>query len=101
MPEPGKLNIAGGEFEIDAATVAQGLRLDISNLKEGLKDGGITCRVERGEEADAGRFRVTFFSENCEFRLITDSGGRVVQRSVINFGAAARNRRQKTDKIVS
>ena len=46
-----------------------------------MREGRITSRFERGEGADAGRFRVTFFHGRRRVRLTLDGDGSVLQRS--------------------
>ena len=46
-----------------------------------MRQGRITSRFERGEGADAGRFRVTFFHGPRRVRLTLDGDGPVLQRS--------------------
>jgi len=86
MPDPARMIIAGGDIEIDAEMVAKGLKMDVACLQGDMRNGQVTCRLEQGIEADAGRFRLTFFSGTCEFRLVADAEGAVLQSSVVNFG---------------
>lgn len=80
------VEFADGAIEIDATIVAQGLGISPSLLLERLRDGKVTSRCERGVDADSGRYRVTFFSENRRLRLVVDESGAIVQRSTIDFG---------------
>jgi hypothetical protein len=79
------------EFEedtirVDVTIVAKGIGIDPSLVLERMREGKLTSRCERGIEEDAGRYRLTFFSDNRRFRLIVDDQGNVVQRSTVDFG---------------
>jgi hypothetical protein len=79
------------EFEedtirVDVTIVAKGIGIDPSLVLEHMREGKLTSRCERGIEEDAGRYRLTFFSDNRRFRLIVDDQGHVVQRSTLDFG---------------
>lgn len=79
------IKFEGGVFEIEAGTIASGLEMDASLLKQRMRDGTITSRCERGVDSDQGRYRLTFFTEQRRLRLIVDQSGNVIQRSTINF----------------
>jgi hypothetical protein len=81
-----RINNQDGDIEIDADALAEGLKTDVTKLRSGLRTGSITSRCERGVGEDEGRFRLTFFSDQIQFRLIVDKGGTVLQSSIINFG---------------
>ena len=69
------IEIGENLVQIDAATVAEGLKIDEPALRAGMRDGTITSRLERGAEDDAGRLRLTFFSQNRRLRIVIDVGG--------------------------
>jgi hypothetical protein len=81
----GMIEFQDGAIQIDATIIAEGLAIDPSVVQERIREGRITSRCERGIEQDEGRYRLTFFTENRRFRLVTDTMGNVVQRSTINF----------------
>ena len=72
--------------QIDAAIVAEGLGLAPSVLQEEMRAGRITSLAERGVDDDAGRHRLTFFSDHRRFRVVIDQTGAIIQRSAIDFG---------------
>ena len=80
------LSILDGAIEVDATIVAEGLGIAPPLLLERLRDGTVTSRCERGVDADAGRYRLTFFGESRRLRLVVDETGAIVQRSTIDFG---------------
>lgn len=76
-----KLATTPDGFEIAAADLGSLLDLAEAEVRAAMRGGRITSRIERGEGEDAGRFRVTFFSEQRRVRLIVDDEGTVLQQS--------------------
>lgn len=74
------------EVQVDAAIIGKGLGVDPSVVQPLIREGKIASRHERGEGADAGRLRLTFFLGNRRFQLVVDDAGRIIQRSAIDFG---------------
>lgn len=81
-----KVEIADGEFLIDAAVIAKLLGVEARDVPALMREGAITGRTERGEDADAGLHRLTFFFRNRRARVFVDSEGRIVRRTAIDFG---------------
>ncbi len=75
-----------GGVTVDAALVAEGLRLRPDAVPSMLRDGSITCRFERGTGEDDGRVRLTFWHGNLRFRVIVDGAGQVLQRLRLDHG---------------
>ena len=67
-------------IEVDAAIVAAGLGLDIDAFRTLMGDGQITRLCERGVDADAGLWRVTFHYQAKRIRLVVDAAGNVIDR---------------------
>lgn len=80
------VEISDDAIAVDAAALARELRLSPDEVRNHMRAGTITCVCERGEDEDAGRYRLTFFHEGRRLRLIVEDTGRVVQRSLIDFG---------------
>ncbi len=80
------LEFEDGAIQVDASIVATGLGIGPTLLLERMRQGKITSLCERGIDADSGRYRLTFFSENRRFSLTVDESGIIIQRSVIDFG---------------
>ena len=59
-----------GEVQIDATVIGNGLGVNAAEVQPLIRDGKITSRHERGEAADAGRSRLTFFLGNRRFHVI-------------------------------
>ena len=75
-----------GIISIDAAVVGRGLDVGPSLVQSWMREGKITVLSERGVDADAGPYRLTFFHENRRFRLVVDEEGNAIQRSTVDFG---------------
>jgi hypothetical protein len=75
-----------GAVQIDATIIGEGLGIEPSLVQARMREGKITSRYERGVDEDAGRHRLTFFSDSRRLSLIFDEAGNVVQRSVVDFG---------------
>lgn len=80
------LEFEDGAIQVDASIVATVLGIGPTLLLERMRQGKITSLCERGIDADSGRYRLTFFSENRRFSLTVDESGIIIQRSVIDFG---------------
>ena len=68
-------------FTIDAGELGALLGLGAEDVRRMMREGGITTRTERGEGADAGRYRLSFLSPDRRLQLIVDEAGEVLQRS--------------------
>lgn len=84
-------DIARVEFQdngisIDASLVAEGLGMEPSTFQAPIREGKITSLCERGIDQDAGQYRLTFFHGSHRLRFIIDLEGKVLRRSLLNFG---------------
>lgn len=77
------------EVQVDATIIGMGLGVDPSVVQPLIREGKIASRHERGEGADAGRLRLTFFLGNRRFQVIVDDAGRIIRRSAVDFGDRA------------
>jgi hypothetical protein len=68
-------------FTIDAGELGALLGLAAEEVRRMMREGGITTRTERGEGADAGRYRLSFISPERRLQLIVDEAGEVLQQS--------------------
>lgn len=71
--------------QIDAEIVAQALNLDPQDLRDRMRDGTVTSRYEVGDGEDAGRVRLTFFSDTRRARITADSTGKVLTCSAVDY----------------
>lgn len=85
-PSEGAIEFNGNTFLVDAALIGELLHLQASRVRILMREGMITSACERGLDEHAGQFRLTFFYRNRRARLSTDPTGRIVRRSVIDFG---------------
>jgi hypothetical protein len=93
-----EVEILDGAIQVDAGIVGQGLGLEAIEVRRLMLEGKLTSSCERGVNEDAGLYRLTFFHEGRRLRLTVDDAGRIVRRSLIDFGKRAlparlRNRR--------
>ena len=68
-------------FELDAATIAAAFGLDPGVLQEKMRAQEVTGLCEKGVDADAGRFRLTFRYAGRVFRRTVDESGAILSRS--------------------
>lgn len=79
------ISFEGGTIHIDPALVARGLRLTPEALRAALHSGDVTSLCEKGQDEDAGRFRLTFYSPTRRLRLVVDMAGTVLQSSTADY----------------
>lgn len=84
---PSERTVAIGDdtFEVDAALIGELLHLEPARVPVLMREGAITSASERGLDAHAGEFRLTFFYGNRRARLTTDMTGRVIRRSAVDI----------------
>jgi len=80
-PRKGQIEISNAGIQIDAAIIADAFALDPTAVQSLMRDRKITAKYERGQDEDAGRFRVTFSYEDRALRLTFDEAGTVLSRS--------------------
>lgn len=74
-------------FCIDAALLGELLGVPPVSVQELMRNSEITSVCEHGEGEHEGQYRLTFFHESRRVRLIVDETGRILKRSIVNFGA--------------
>jgi hypothetical protein len=80
------VEIGGDAIAIDAHVIGAGLGLEPEAVVDLMRRGAITGVCEQGVDDDAGRHRLTFFYAGRRLRLIVADDGRIVRRSLIDFG---------------
>ncbi len=70
-------------IEIDAALIAEGLRIAPEHVQAEMQAGRITSTCERGIDEDAGTFRLSFFAGNRRLRITVTAAGEVLRRSTL------------------
>ena len=73
-----------GEFSVDAAVIAEGLRLTPATVLAGMRQRRISSVCERGVDADSGLYRLTFYYAQRRLRLVVDEAGTIVDRLAEN-----------------
>ena len=81
-----RIELEDGAFVVDAELLAPLFGLPASRVPVLMREGAITSVCERGGDDDEGRFRLTFFYGNRRARLSADRTGRIVRRSIVDFG---------------
>jgi hypothetical protein len=85
-PSDRAIEFSDNTFVVDAALLGELLLLPATSVRILMREGRITSACERGIGEDEGEFRLTFFHGNRRARLVTDSAGRLLRRSAIDFG---------------
>ena len=85
-PSPRDIEFSEGTFVVDAALLGELLDVPASRIPILMREGAITSACERGIDDNEGEFRLTFFYRNRRARLCMDPAGRVIRRSIIDFG---------------
>ena len=90
-PRPSDCSIEFNEntFLVDAALIADLLRVPAARVPTLMREGRLTSACERGIKEHEGEFRLTFFYGNIRARLSADARGKILRRSVIDFGDRA------------
>jgi hypothetical protein len=81
-----RIELEAGAATVDAAVIGEAFGIPPSQVPAAIRTGTITSRFERGEGADAGRCRLTFFHGSRRLRLVVDPAGQIIQRSLVDFG---------------
>jgi hypothetical protein len=76
-------------FSIDAGLLSELLDVPSSDVQPLMRNNEITSVCERGDGEHAGQYRLTFFYKSRRARLSVDDSGRIIRRSVIDFGKSA------------
>ncbi|GGL50384.1 DUF6522 family protein [Wenxinia marina] len=76
-------------FVVDAAIVGAAFGLPADEVPARLRAGAITSRCETGIDADAGRWRLTFFCGGRALRLTVDQTGAILSRATFAAHAPA------------
>lgn len=69
----------GGAICVDASVIAEGLGLKPEDVQLLMRNGSITSVCERGEDEDAGRYRLTFFHQRRRLQLVVSETGAVIE----------------------
>lgn len=81
-----QVEIANGDILVDAALLCELLDIAPAEVPTLMRAHAITSFCERGVHAHQGELRLSFFYRNRRARLSIDTSGRILRRSVIDFG---------------
>lgn len=88
--EPGVgTETAGRDIVVDAALVASLLGVAAADVPGLMRSKAVTSICERGIDDHEGEYRLSFFFQNRRARVTLDTKGKVLRRSVIDFGDVA------------
>lgn len=68
-------------FEVDAGIVGRAFGMTPTSVMSKMRSGEITSRCETGIDADAGRWRMTFYFGGRALRLVVDQHGAILSRA--------------------
>ena len=76
-------------FVVDAGTIGAALEIPPADVQTRIRGGEITSRCEAGVDEDAGRWRLTFYSDGRAFRLVVNKTGKILSRATFPSHAPA------------
>lgn len=74
-----KIDMRTGQPVIDATDLAGLLDLTPDEVRDRMRDGRITTRLETGADDDAGKMRLSFFHGDLRVRLTCSEDGTVLK----------------------
>lgn len=86
------IDIEDGGFVVDVALLARLLDVPASDVQALMREGYITSLCEKGVDEHDDQFRLTFFHGNRRACVRVDRTGRILTRSIIDFGSKAASR---------
>ncbi len=89
------VEIRDGEIIVDAQFVGELLAIPASDVPALMRARAITSVCERGVDAHAGQYRLSFFYQEHLARLSVDGDGNILRRSSIDIGARRRAESQQ------
>lgn len=72
---------SGDGFIVPASVLADLFGLTEDAVRQAMRDGAMTTRCEKGEGADAGRWRLGFRHAGRTCRLVVDDSGTILTRT--------------------
>ncbi len=89
-PDKNAVTFSSGDVEVPLDIVARAFGLPPETALAEMRAGRITSVMEKGTDADEGRYRLTFFHGSTRARFVVDESGAVLQRSSVEFGASSK-----------
>src|SRR5690242_3916201 len=81
-----KVEIRGEEIVVDAQLLGDLLDIPPADVPALMRARSITSMCERGVDAHAGQYRLSFFYRNRRARLSVGGDGHILRQSAIDFG---------------
>ena len=81
-----QVEITEAAILVDAVLLGELLDVLPAEVPALMRDRAITSCCERGAGVHDGTFRLSFFYRNRRARLSVDAAGRILRRSVVDFG---------------
>jgi hypothetical protein len=81
-----QVEITNGDIVVDAALLGELLDIQPAEIPGLMRAHAITSICEKGVGVHEGEYRLTFFYRNRRLQLGVDATGRVLRRSLIDFG---------------
>lgn len=80
------VEIRDGEIIVDAQLLGELLDVPASDVPALMRARALTSVCERGVDAHAGQYRLSFFHQKRRARLSVDGDGNILRRSSIDIG---------------
>lgn len=71
------VSVSGDDVTVDAELLAPQLGLSVPALRQAMNAGEVRTLVERGEDEDAGRLRLTFRYGGIQFSVMREPDGQL------------------------
>jgi hypothetical protein len=84
-----QVEIKDGDILVDGVLLGGLLGVAAEDVPALLRTGAITSVCEQGIDAHQGQYRLSFFYKSRRARLSVDGEGRILQRSLVDFGEHA------------
>ncbi len=94
----------GDEFVVDLTLLATAFGRPAEDVRTRMRTGQIASTCEAGQDADEGRWRLTFRDEDRALRLIVDRDGAILGKSSFPVGrrdAAGRPQARQSGCLVA
>jgi hypothetical protein len=81
-----QVEITNADIVVNAVLLGELLDIQPAEIPALMKSHAITSTCEKGVGEDSGEYRLSFFYRNRRLQLVVDEAGRILRRSVIDFG---------------
>jgi len=83
-----QVEIQDSDFLIDADILAPLLGVAVADVPALMRRNEITSKCERGIDAHEGQYRLSFFYQDRRVRLMVDTKGHVLKRTLLEPAGA-------------